>query len=184
MAIKIRYATNVLLAVTLLPACIMMFLPQQPTTAWQNTLFEFITQKLHIQTGMFGELALYTVFVTAYFSLLSSLWAVFIFWMLLVDKRSEIPKPSQFRIWDALMMMGLIIGFTVFSFSMMLWHFSKQDMTVALGRNGYLFQTLYQYKLGIIFGELFFMLFLIFSQLVIFMVVYAGYNFIKKNVNK
>ena len=104
--------------------------------------------------------------------------------MLLTDKRLEIPKPSQFRFWDALVMFGLIIGFIVFSFLMMLWHFSKQDMTVALGRNGYLFQNLYQYKFGIVFGELFFMLFLIFSQLVIFMVVYASYNFIKENTYK
>lgn len=100
MAIKIRNETNILMVVTLLPVCMMMFLPQQPITAWQNTLFEFITLRLHIQTGMFGELALYTVFVTAYFSLFSSLWAVFIFLVLLADKRSEFPKPSQFKFWD------------------------------------------------------------------------------------
>lgn len=166
------------------PVCLLMFLSVQPEMNWQIDVFHFITEKLKIQTGMFGPLAFYTVSVTTYFSLFSTIWAVFLFWLIWQeDHESTIQTTSQtaqFKLWDGVLVVVCIIGFIWFSFLMMQWHFAKQDMTVGLGRNGYLFQSLYQYQLGVVFTELFFMLFLVFSQLAILMLVYASYHFLKE----
>ena len=184
MAVKIRNIWIVLLAVMFVPVCLLMFLPAQPEMNWQHDVFQFITEKLKIQTGRFGPLAFYTVSVTAYFSLLSSIWAVFLFCMIWQEERETThqttSQTAQFKLWDGVLMVVCILGFIWFSFSMMQWHFAKQDMTIGLGRNGYLFQSLYQYQLGVVFAELFFMLFLVFSQLAILMLVYTSYHFLKE----
>lgn len=184
MAVKIRNIWIVLLIAMFVPVCLLMFLPAQPEMNWQHDVFQFITEKLKIQTGMFGPLAFYTVSVTAYFSLLSGIWAVFLFCMIWQEQRQITShtrsQTVQFKLWDGILVVVCIIGFIWFSFSMMQWHFAKQDMTVGLGRNGYLFQSLYQYYLGVVFAELFFMLFLVFSQLAILMFVYASYRFLKE----
>ena len=188
MAIKIRNIWIVLLAVMFIPVCMMMFLPAQPEMNWQHNVFQFITEKLKIQTGMFSPLAFYTVSVTAYFSLLSSIWAVFLFCMIWQEERETTlqttPQTAQFKLWDGVLVVVCILGFIWFSFSMMQWHFAKQDMTIGLGRNGYSFQLLYHYQLGVIFAELFFMLFLVFSQLAILMLVYTSYHFIKEKFKR
>ncbi|MFW2095244.1 hypothetical protein ACG9ZL_03270 [Acinetobacter sp. ULE_I057] len=188
MAIKIRHTLMVLLAVMLVPACLLMFLPAQPEMNWQHNVFQFITEKLKVQTGMFGPLGFYTVSITAYFSLLSSIWAVFLFCMIWQEERETAPQTTtqtvQFKLLDGVIMVVCVIGFIWFSFSMMQWHFAKQDMTIGLGRNGYLFQSLYHYQLGVVFAELFFMLFLVFSQLAILMLVYASYHFLKEKFKR
>ena len=102
--------------------------------------------------------------------------------MIWQEERENIPRIAQFKFWDGLIIGILFIGLIYFSFSMMQWHFSKHDMTVGLGRNGYLFQNLYQYKLGIVFGELFFSFLLIFSQLVIFISGYGAYDFMREKL--
>lgn len=114
--------------------------------------------------------------------LFSTIWAVVLFWMIWQEERENIPRIAQFKFWDGLIIGILFIGLIYFSFSMMQWHFSKHDMTVGLGRNGYLFQNLYQYKLGIIFGELFFSFLLIFSQLAIFISGYGAYDFMREKL--
>ena len=188
MVIKIRHKLIVLLTAMLVPVSMMMFLPSQPEVRWQADVFQFITEKLKIRTGMSGPLAFYTVLVTAYFSIFSTIWAVFLFWLIWQeDQESTIQTTSQtaqFKLWDGMLVVVCIIGFIWFSFSMMQWHFAKQDMTIGLGRNGYLFQSLYQYKLGVVFAELFFMFFLVFSQLAIFMLAYASYYFLKEKFKR
>ena len=91
-------------------------------------------------------------------------------------------QTAQFKLWDAVLVVVCILGFIWFSFSMMQWHFAQQDMTIGLSRNGYLFQSLYHYQLGVVFAELFFMLFMVFSQLAILMLVYASYRFLKEKI--
>lgn len=162
------------------PALIMIFCAPQPEMHWQHAILNFITQKLKIQTGASGPFPFYTVTVAAYFSVFSTIWAVILFWMICREERDRIPKIAQFKFWDGLILGTLSIGFIYSSFLMMQWHFSKLDMTVGLSRNGYLFQNLYQYQLGIILGELFFSSFLIFSQLVILMAIYRFIIFIKE----
>lgn len=188
MVIKIRHKLIVLLTAMLVPVSMMMFLPSQPEVRWQADVFQFITEKLKIRTGMSGPLAFYTVLVTAYFSIFSIIWAVILFGMIWQEDRESTPQRksqvAQFKLWDGVLVVVCIIGFIWFSFSMMQWHFAKQDMTIGLGRNGYLFQSLYQYKLGVVFAELFFMFFLVFSQLAIFMLAYASYHFLKEKFKR
>ena len=181
MVIQIRQIFIILLIVMFVPALVMIFLAPQPELHWQHAILDFITQKLKIQTGASGPFPFYTVTVAAYFSVFSTIWAIILFWMIWREERDRIPKIAQFKFWDGLILSTLSIGFIYFSFLMMQWHFSKLDMTVGLSRNGYLFQNLYQYKLGIVFGELFFSSFLLFSQLMIFMAVYGLIISLKKN---
>jgi len=174
---KIVFLT--LLLFMLIPTILMTFLAQQPMTDWQNFVFRFITQKLHIQTGMMGELPLYTVCITAYFSLLSSIWAILLFLMIYKDQREAIPRLSQFKLFDAVIMIGLVIGFIVYNFKVMQWHFAILDMSTRFGRNSYLFQAMYQNKFGVILGELFFMSFLIMMQLMVFIGLYSIYSTVR-----
>ena len=182
MVFQIRQIVIVLLTVMFLPALLMMFLAPQPEMHWQHAVWHFITQELNIKTGISGPFPFYTVALTAYFSVFSTIWAAVLFWMIWQEERENIPRIAQFKFWDGLIIGILFIGLIYFSFSMMQWHFSKHDMTVGLGRNGYLFQNLYQYKLGIIFGELFFSFLLIFSQLAILISGYGAYDFMREKL--
>ena len=79
MAIKIRHTLMVLLAVMFVPACLLMFLPAQPEMNWQHNVFQFITEKLKVQTGMFGPLGfLYSIDYCIFFAIEQHLGRFFI----------------------------------------------------------------------------------------------------------
>lgn len=147
---------RIALAITVVPLLLML-----PGMQWQASAQALLTSTLHIQTGSAGPLPHFTPLVAGWMTLCSLLWAAVLIHLMNRDDQSQAPKVTQFRPLDAIVVSALVIGFIVFGLQMTLWHLGKTDMTTGLKRNGYLFQSLYHYKAGVILGELFFMAILI-----------------------
>ena len=145
------------------PLLFLMFLP---TPALENSkqinLARWISQNLFFEQTVAGEFAYFDLFVKTYLTLLSPFGAALIMYHVVKDDRTKIPKLNQFKLLDAVIVLIIFFVSIGLALALSLWNLNPSIVQIHV-KKSYLFISLYEFKLGIIFIELFYCSFLLFA---------------------
>ncbi len=158
---KLLYFGILLLIIS--PVLFLMFLPTPALEhSGQINLAQWISQHLLIEQTVIGELSYFDLFVKTYFTLLSPFGAALIMYYVVKDDCTEIPKPNQFKWLDAVIILIIFYVSIGLALTLSLWNLNPSLVQIHV-KKSYLFMSLYEFKLGIIFIELFYCSFLVFA---------------------
>jgi hypothetical protein len=161
---KIKTVVIALFLLTICPLLLMMLLPTPVEHSWQIGTVQWMSQHLKIESTATGQLEYFSFFVKSYLTLLCPFWAVLLIYLIVKDESDEMPKPSQFKPLDAVIVFTFFCFCIGFAITVSLWHLNPSLVSIRV-KNSLLFRILYEYKLGVILAELFYFAILLIALL-------------------
>lgn len=169
--LKYKYRKqNILLCILLLILFIppVLFFPAYPETVWQDTIYRYITENLHITVGINGPLPFFTVLSSLYTTIFIIFLGSYLFY-LLVQKFGlgrefqqeffEILFQDEFKLSEKfpwlekpIIKISLITIFFICLLLGLSLHLQNENIGFRSSRKDH-FYSLYHFKLGAILGE-------------------------------
>ncbi len=193
--LKYKYRKqNILLCILLLILFIppVLLFPAYPETVWQDTIYRYITENLHITVGINGPLPFFTVLSNLYTTIFIIFLGSYLFYLLVQKFGLErefqqeffklsfqsVFRPSDQYPWRKIIIFKIILMVCVLT--MLCFFIFLHNQAENISFKSYkkeTFYLLYHFKLGIILGEIFINLFLIlpFFYFLTFMIYLINY---------